>query len=191
MILATPGTMFWPIRNYSAANLTNRRQTGVMALSGAGLYCEMMDRRALHNLLASLLVPALLAVASAGVRADEGGGSQPGPPNHNGDLNSGNNGNHYGWPESTPSGNDTPDHAAIGTAPADAGDHDAARRAVLDKTAIPLTEMMAIFKKSITGEVIDVSLIHGDAALRYRFKYIDGQGHVKRAFFDALSGQQL
>ena len=167
---------------------------GVMALSGAGLYCEMMDRRALHNLVASLLVPALLAVASGSVRADDGGRA-PGPPNHNADFNGGNNGNHNGWPDptpsDTPSDDGTPDRAVTGAASATSGDHDAARRAVLDKTAIPLTEMMAIFKKSITGEVVDVSLIHGDAALRYRFKYIDGQGHVKRAFFDALSGQQL
>jgi len=73
----------------------------------------------------------------------------------------------------------------------DPGEQDEARRAVLDKTAIPLAAMMAIFKKDIGGEVVDVSLIHGDQALHYRFKYIDGQGHVRRAFFDALSGQQL
>jgi hypothetical protein len=159
-----------------------------MALSGAGLYCEMMYRRSLLNLTASLLVPALLAVAAGSVRADDGGGP---PPGHNGDDNSGNNGNHNGWPDSAPPEDGASDHGSTGVVSAPSGDHDDARRAVLDKTAIPLTEMMAIFKKSIVGEVVDVSLIHGDAALRYRFKYIDGQGHVKRAFFDALSGQQL
>ena len=156
----------------------------------------MMDRRFFIALLA--VSPSLFGVLGgiSRARADDGGknasgsgsgGDGSGDGNPGGGKDGGEDGGDNGPPP--PGGG----HDGEGLQGAQSGpaDHDGARRAVLDNAAIPLTQMMAIFKKSITGEVVDVSLIHGDAALRYRFKYIDGQGHVRRAFFDALSGRQL
>jgi hypothetical protein len=159
----------------------------------------MMHRRIFIMLLA--ISPSLLGAPGAisRARADDGGsdssGSGSGGGNGSGDGNPGSGGKDGGEDGGENKGLPSPGESHEGEGPQGAqsgpADHDGARRAVLDKAAIPLTQMMAIFKKSITGEVVDVSLIHGDAALRYRFKYIDGQGHVRRAFFDALSGRQL
>ena len=157
----------------------------------------MMDRRFFIALLAvsPSLFGALGGISRA--RADDGGknasgsgsgGDGSGDGNPGGGKDGGEDGGDNNGPPPPGGGHDGESLPGAQSGPAD---HDGARRAVLDKAAIPLTQMMAIFKKSITGEVVDVSLIHGDAALRYRFKYIDGQGHVRRAFFDALSGRQL
>ena len=158
----------------------------------------MMHRRIFITLLA--ISPSLLGVfgATSHARADDGGknssGGGPGGDG-SGDGNPGSGGKDGGEDGGENKGPPSPGESHQGQGPQGAqsgpADHDGARRAVLDNAAIPLTQMMAIFKKSISGEVVDVSLIHGDAALRYRFKYIDGQGHVRRAFFDALSGRQL
>ena len=159
----------------------------------------MMHRRIFIMLLA--VSPSLFGAPGAVLRAraDDGGsnsgGSGPGSGNGSGDGNPGGGGKDGGEGGGENKGPPSPDQSHEGEGPqggqSGPSDHDGARRAVLDNAAIPLTQMMAIFKKSISGEVVDVSLIHGDAALRYRFKYIDGQGHVRRAFFDALSGRQL
>ncbi len=121
--------------------------------------------------------------------ADDGGGSGSSGKGSSGDSSSsGDGGSDDGSTTDPGSGGGSDDGSPQSGA---SGDHDGARRAVEDKIAIPLKDMLAIFRQSLSGEVVDVSLIHGDLALRYRFKYIDHQGHVKLAFFDALSGKML
>jgi hypothetical protein len=137
----------------------------------------MMRRRTLIAILGLTFAAPILAGRGSPSAADESdGGAWDGV----GDGSSSGTGPDAG----TPSGGDN-----SGSTPSDS---EAARRAVEDKLAIPLIDMMAIFTSSIAGEVVDVSLVEGGAgALRYRFKYIDEQGHVRRAYFDALTGRKL
>lgn len=74
-----------------------------------------------------------------------------------------------------------------GTAGGD--DHDEALRAVMARNAIPLKQILELFESQFKGTVIDVALIRGADELRYRVKFIDREGRVRRAYFDALSGQ--
>lgn len=55
---------------------------------------------------------------------------------------------------------------------------------------IPLRDMLAIFAGYGDLTVVDVGLIHRSGGLQYKFRYIDGQGRVRNAYFDALTGDQ-
>ena len=67
-------------------------------------------------------------------------------------------------------------------------DHDDALRAVTAKDAIPLKQVLQQFARNLDGKVIDVTLIRGIGSLRYRVKFIDPAGRVRRAYFDAVTG---
>lgn len=67
-------------------------------------------------------------------------------------------------------------------------DHDDALRAVTDNGAVPLQQILKQFQRLLDGTVVDVTLIRNTDELRYRVKYIDTAGRVRRAYFDALTG---
>lgn len=67
--------------------------------------------------------------------------------------------------------------------------HDDALREVAANRAIPLTKMLAIFATYGELTVIDVLLVRRANQLQYKFKYIDPEGHVREAYFDALTGE--
>jgi uncharacterized membrane protein YkoI len=67
-------------------------------------------------------------------------------------------------------------------------DHDDALRAVTAKDAIPLRQILRQFDRQFDGTVVDVTLIRGTDSLRYRVKFIDPAGRVRRAYFDAVTG---
>jgi hypothetical protein len=170
----------------------------------------MMFRR---SFLALMLITTLAGVASTSTaRADDGGdgkGKSDGGSSNSGSGSgdsSGDSGSKDGGSEdggssgsgsedggSGSSGGESHDGAASNGHGSDGATSDqaGARRAVAERNAMPLKDVLQIFARQIGGEVVDASLIHGDAALRYRIKYIDGQGHVRRAYFDALTGQSL
>ena len=172
-----------------------------------------------RSFLALMLITTLAGVASTSTaRADDGGdgksksdggssnsgsgsgdssgdsGSKDGGSDDGGSSGSGSEDGGSGSSGSSgTSGGDSHDGAASNGHGSDGATSDqaGARRAVAEKSAMPLKDVLQIFARQIGGEVVDASLIHGDAALRYRIKYIDGQGHVRRAYFDALTGQSL
>jgi hypothetical protein len=67
-------------------------------------------------------------------------------------------------------------------------DHDAARQAVQADLAIPLRRMLEIFQGYGDLTVVDVALVTRAQVLQYRIKYVDPQGRVKQAYFDAQTG---
>lgn len=70
------------------------------------------------------------------------------------------------------------------------GDHDDALRAVETEGAVSLRAVLQAFHSAQEGTVVDVTLLRGDR-LRYRIKYVDGQGRVVFVDYDALSGQPV
>ena len=169
-----------------------------------------------RSFLALMLITTLAGVASTSTaRADDGGdgkGKSDGGSSNSGSGSgdsSGDSGSKDGGSEdggSSGSGSEDGSSGSSGTSGGDSHDGAAssghgsdgatsdqagARRAVAERSAMPLKDVLQIFARQVGGEVVDASLIHGDAALRYRIKYIDGQGHVRRAYFDALTGQSL
>jgi uncharacterized membrane protein YkoI len=68
------------------------------------------------------------------------------------------------------------------------GEHDTARRAVEADEAISLGRMLAIFGASGDRLVVDITLVRQGQSLQYRIKYIDGEGRVRQARFDAQTG---
>jgi uncharacterized membrane protein YkoI len=70
-------------------------------------------------------------------------------------------------------------------------DHDRAQDAVAHDAAIPLKTLLALFRQSYEGEIVDVTLIKRRSGLVYRVKFVDPKGRVRRAEFDALSGTIL
>jgi uncharacterized membrane protein YkoI len=54
---------------------------------------------------------------------------------------------------------------------------------------MPLSDILAIFERTIGGTVIDVT-VHGGGQ-RYRIKFVDAGGRVRRVEFDARTGALL
>ena len=142
-----------------------------------------MDRRS--------FILGLLLAGAAGIAlphqalADDGGDSGDGSDDE-GSSDSGDSGSSGGGDGGSSGGQASDPLEALGES-----DHEDARKAVEAKNGIPLKDILDIFKKQVPGEVVDVSLFHGDAALRYRIKYVDPDGHVRRVYFDALTGAML
>jgi uncharacterized membrane protein YkoI len=70
-------------------------------------------------------------------------------------------------------------------------DQDHARRAVEANEAIPLKDMLEIFKHYGELTVVDVALVERQDLLAYRIKFIDLEGRVRQAHFDAQTGEQI
>lgn len=67
-------------------------------------------------------------------------------------------------------------------------DHEDAKHAVDAKDALPLSQMLVLFKRYGDYTVIDVKLAKSNKSLLYVFKYIDTSGNVRKSWFDARSG---
>lgn len=67
-------------------------------------------------------------------------------------------------------------------------EHDQAKRAVDTSQALPLQDMMKLFRTYGDYTVIDVKLALSRDQLLYVFKFIDTAGNVRRAKFDAKTG---
>lgn len=63
-----------------------------------------------------------------------------------------------------------------------------ARRAVQNRDAVPLVDVLKGFQRRFNGQVVDVRLVRYFFQLQYRLTYIDENGSVRRAYFDAKSG---
>jgi len=73
----------------------------------------------------------------------------------------------------------------------DDDDQEDALRAVHDEGALPLEQVLALFTRNVGGQVIDVKLVRNFFRLQYKFVYIDDRGRVRRAYFDAKTGEYL
>jgi hypothetical protein len=67
-------------------------------------------------------------------------------------------------------------------------DHAAAVKAVQDRRALPLNEILASTAKSYRGKVIDVELVRAQQKLLYQVKLLD-RGTVSLVYFDAVTGR--
>ena len=70
-------------------------------------------------------------------------------------------------------------------------DEEDALRAVQSEEAIPLREMIKIFRSDIKGDIIDIALFRRRRQLHYRFRYIDENGRVASAIYVAATGLRL
>lgn len=144
-----------------------------------------MNRRSLLSLLLALAALDPPALLTSTARADEGEVDDGG--DDDGDSDDSKDSSDDGEVVSGSDGGDT------GTGGTEAGqsredDHDDALRAVNARYAIPLKQVLAQFERQLEGTVVDVTLMRGTNALRYRVKFIDPAGRVRRAYFDALTG---
>ena len=69
-------------------------------------------------------------------------------------------------------------------------DHAAALKAVQDRRALPLDNVLASATKSYRGKVIDVELVRAQQKLLYQVKMLD-RGTVSLVYFDAASGKPV
>jgi hypothetical protein len=67
-------------------------------------------------------------------------------------------------------------------------DHAAALKAVRDRRALPLNDLLKGVARNYRGEVIDVQLIRHDNTLLYQVKMLDGRGRVSVVYFNAANG---
>jgi uncharacterized membrane protein YkoI len=72
-----------------------------------------------------------------------------------------------------------------------AGDHDRARKAVLDGSIVPLEEVIATAKAAIGGQIVEAELEDEGSALVYEIKMITPAGKVVKVYYDARNGQEL
>lgn len=79
--------------------------------------------------------------------------------------------------------------AATGVAWADddGDDHDRARRAVSEGKALPLTDILAMLRPSLDGEVIEVELEQKGGRLLYELKVLSPAGRVREIYVDAAT----
>jgi uncharacterized membrane protein YkoI len=117
-------------------------------------------------------------------RDDDDGDSSGHGSGHDDEDNSGHGNSHDG---------DDEDHSGHGGG----GDDDdwvpdsQVRDAVSENGLISLDEMLAIFARYGTYSVVDVSLRQKGQLSYYRLKFIDEAGNVRRADFDAATGQPV
>ncbi len=68
----------------------------------------------------------------------------------------------------------------------------AASGQALDRAGVlPLRQMLAIFRTYGELTIVDVGLVERKQVLVYVFKFIDTQGRVRRAYFDAHTGKAM
>jgi len=140
-----------------------------------------MNRRSILALLLALALSPSVLLASA-ARAEDGADDAGDDDSGDGDS---------GEDDSGDSGDDATGGGETDDGDASRGgedDHDDALRAVTAKDAIPLKQMLQLFERQFDGTVVDVTLIRGADSLRYRVKFIDPAGRVRRAYFDAVTG---
>jgi hypothetical protein len=70
-------------------------------------------------------------------------------------------------------------------------DQSAAVKAVQDRRALPLNDLLKAVAKTNAGEVIDVQLLRANNALFYEVKLLDGRGRVTVAYFQAATGKPV
>lgn len=133
-----------------------------------------MNRRILINLLGALLITTL-GVANSNITYASSNGMGGGMGNGNG-MGSMDDKNH----------DDDQEHGDD-----DDDDQEQALQAVKAEQALPLKHIIKIFKKEISGKIIDISLYKRSGKLTYRFKYIDDSGHVRKAYFDPSTGSLI
>lgn len=131
---------------------------------------------------------------------DEDEGDDGGDDNGGGGGDDGGGDNDDSGGDSDDSGGDGDDSGGTGNAPGTGSssgtsghtdDHDRAREAVTSDGAIPLRRLLGLFRESHSGEVIDVTLLRRKDMLVYRVKFIDPAGRVRRAEFNARTGESL
>lgn len=156
-----------------------------------------MNRRSLLALLLALALSPSVLLASA-ARAEDGADDAGAGEEDSGDGDGGEDGGDDGG-EGDGGSDDTGDDGgddATGGGETDDGDapdggeddHDDALRAVTAKDAIPLKQMLQQFEHQFDGTIVDVTLIRDTNSLRYRVKFIDPAGRVRRAYFNAVTG---
>lgn len=70
-------------------------------------------------------------------------------------------------------------------------DQERALKAVEHEGVKPLRDMLATFESRIGGQVINVELIQNWFRLQYKFTFIDSAGRVRKAYFDAKTGDSI
>jgi uncharacterized membrane protein YkoI len=75
----------------------------------------------------------------------------------------------------------------------DKHDHELARQALLEGRIKPLTEITAMFRQKMPGEIVGVELDRDKktGAFVYEFKVLTQDGHLKEADVDAANGNIL
>jgi len=163
-----------------------------------------MNRRAFVIILLSLLTAT--ASASPVLAKDGGSGHSGGGSGDSGGDGGGNEGDGGGGDSGSGGGDDgnsghngggdgqSGDGGGDGNGESGSGkggsgsDHDEAKAAIDAKQALPLDQMLAIFRQRGSYTVLDVKLAHSNDSFLYVFKYIDDAGTVRKAFFNAKSG---
>lgn len=143
-----------------------------------------MNRRLLIALLSSLAAVGSTSLLAPQAWAEDDGGDSGSDGGDDSEDDGNNGGGDGGNGFSDPGGSDDDEHDGE-------DDHDDALRAVEAKDAIPLKQMFGLFKRNFAGKIVDVSLIRLADTLRYRFKFIDPSGRVRRVYFDAMSGELI
>ena len=139
-----------------------------------------MDRR--HLLL---LLIGLAALPSTAVLAEDGG-----------DDGSDDGGDGSGDDSGEESSDDGGDDGSVDGGEDDDGesgsdDHDSALRAVEDDGALSLEQFLPLFRRQLEGRVVDVSLTERRDTLLFVVTFIDPDGRVRRARFDARTGKLM
>jgi len=156
-----------------------------------------MNRRPLLALLLALAAlgpSALLATAAHAEDGDDdptdGGDDSSNEDSGDDDDNSGDDNSSDDGGEGEGDSKDTGAGTRVGSE-TNEDDHDEALRAVTAKDAIPLNQMLRHFARQFDGTIVDITLIKNTDSLRYRVKFIDPAGRVRRAFFDAVTGAHV
>lgn len=118
--------------------------------------------------------------------SNEGGGSSDGgSSSDNGSSDSGSN-------EGGSSGGNQPSGGSENSAQgshAFGGGQEGDSTTADTKDALPLSEMLNRFRSLGNNTLIDVILIGQGSRMKYRFKYIDAGGNVRKSYFNALTGE--
>ena len=130
-----------------------------------------MDRR--HLLL---LLIGLAALPSTAVLAEDGGDDGSDDSSDDSSDDGGDDGSDGGEDDDGESGSD---------------DHDSALRAVEDDGALSLEQFLPLFRRQLEGRVVDVSLTERRGTLLFVVTFIDPDGRVRRARFDARTGKLM
>jgi hypothetical protein len=151
-------------------------------------YDRVMNRRRLLLLSTSLW----LAVLAAGtVPAMAKDGESGGGDDHSGHGDGG--GDDHGGSDNSGPGNadDRGDDAGADDNGGTGGQRDGGDGHGGDqREPIPLRKMLDIFAGYGDLTVVDVGLVRRNGDPQYKFRYIDGQGRVRNAYFDAVTGEQ-
>lgn len=78
-----------------------------------------------------------------------------------------------------------------GNGGSDTRDQDSALKAVESDGALTLEEFLPHFRRQVTGRVVDVSLSGNGGRLVFVVTFVDPDGRVRRARFDARTGKLM